>query len=292
MEPIRTLLDRQEPASPPVLPEDLRVLYGGDLHIAGAGNSRPYVVGNFVSTLDGVVSYGIPGKSGGGEISGSNEGDRFIMGLLRASVDAVIVGSATLHAAGRSHLWTAQHIYPPASDSYARFRRETLGMPRYPLTVVASASGKIDLDRAAFRTPDVRVVIVTTAEGEERLAAAGARAFPSTELRTVQAPDSHLAPAAILDLLGREFGVRRLLHEGGPALFGSFVAQDLVDEFFLTVAPQLAGRNPESPRPGMIGGVAFTPDRAPWLNLISVKQGGDHLYLRYGNRRLTRPRAG
>jgi len=59
MAPIRTLFERQEPAAPPMLPDDLRLAYGGDLRFAPAGG-RPHVIGNFVSTLDGVVSYAIP----------------------------------------------------------------------------------------------------------------------------------------------------------------------------------------------------------------------------------------
>jgi hypothetical protein len=66
---------------------------------------RPYVIGNFVSTIDGVVSFEIPGESGCGDISGFNEADRFIMGLLRASVDAVIVGAGTLREVAPGHLW-------------------------------------------------------------------------------------------------------------------------------------------------------------------------------------------
>jgi hypothetical protein len=59
--------------------------------------SGPLWVGNFVSTLDGVVSYKIKGHAGGSTISGSDPGDRFIMGLLRASADAVMVGARTVH---------------------------------------------------------------------------------------------------------------------------------------------------------------------------------------------------
>ena len=95
MKPITTLLDRQDTLERGVLPEELTILYGGDLRFP-EHDDRPYVIGNFVSTLDGVVSFEIPGKSGGGDISGFNEADRFIMGLLRASADAVIVGSGTL----------------------------------------------------------------------------------------------------------------------------------------------------------------------------------------------------
>src|SRR5690348_3054731 len=95
MRPITTLLDKEKTHDRAVLPEDLAILYGGDLRFPEHGD-RPYVIGNFVSTLDGVVSFEVPGKSGGGEISGFNQADRFIMGLLRASADAVIVGSGTL----------------------------------------------------------------------------------------------------------------------------------------------------------------------------------------------------
>jgi len=94
-----------------------------------------------------------------------------------------------------------------------------------------------------------------------------------------------LPAPAILDLLWREFGVRLLLHEGGPGLFGSFVAEGLVDEFFLTIAPHLAGRTVGTIRPGMVEGVEFLPRNAPWLDLLSVKQSGDHLYLRHASRR-------
>ena len=51
--------------------------------------------------------------------------------------------------------------------------------------------------------------------------------------------EGKIAPASILKLLRDEFSVKLLLHEGGPVLFGDFVAHGCVDELFLTVAPQL-----------------------------------------------------
>lgn len=284
MEPIRTLLDRQSPVNPPVLPEELRTLYDGELDFPASAAARPYVIGNFVSTLDGVVSFAIPGKAGGGNISGFNAGDRFIMGLLRASADAVMVGAATLAEVSQSHLFAAEYTYRAASDSFALYRREILHKSRYTLTVIVSGTGNVDLGRAVFRTSDVRTVILTTEEGRARLAIAGVASLPSTEVRVMEASASRLAAGAILELLWREFGVRLLLHEGGPALFGGFVAEGLVDEYFLTVAPQIAGRNVESRRPGMVAGVEFQPDAAPWLDLVSIKGCVDHLYLRYRKR--------
>jgi riboflavin biosynthesis pyrimidine reductase len=264
-----------------VLPEDLRALYGGDLQFPVDGGGRPYVVGNFVSTLDGVVSYEIPGKAGGGDISGFDEGDRFIMGLLRASADAVIVGAGTLHEVVRGHVWAAEFVNRAASESYAHYREQILHKPKFPLNVVVSGSGRVDLERAIFRRSDVRTVVITTLDGRDRLISAGAQALPATEVRVIKAQGSLLPATDIVDLLWREFDVRLLLHEGGPMLFGSFVAQKLVDEFFLTIAPQVAGRSVVKPRPGMVTGVEFSPDTAPWLDLLSAKQSGDHLYLRY-----------
>lgn len=284
MELIQTLLDRQDPVNPPILPEDLRTLYGGDLHFAPPEEGRPHVIGNFVSTLDGVVSFAVPGKAGGGNISGFNAGDRFIMGLLRASADAVIIGAATLAEVSQSHLFAAEYIHRAASDAYALYRREILHKPRYPLTAIVSGTGNVDLGRAVFRTPEVHTIILTTEEGSARLATAGAASLPSTQVRVMKATGSRLAADTILGMLWREFGVRLLLHEGGPALFGGFVAEGLIDEFFLTVAPQLAGRTLESRRPGMIAGVEFPPETAPWLDLVSVKGCLDHLYLRYRKR--------
>jgi riboflavin biosynthesis pyrimidine reductase len=240
------------------------------------------VIGNFVSTVDGVVSYEIAGKSGGGDISGFDESDRFIMGLLRASADAVMVGAGTLHQTVPEHLFVAGRVYPGARDLYARYRSEALKKTAPPLQVVVSGSGRVDLTRAVFRTPGIRTLIVTTEAGRDLLAASGAGSLVSTEVRSLTGPV--IAAASVLELLRAEFGVSLLLHEGGPTLFGRFLAEGCVDELFLTMAPQVAGRNTQPLRPGFVAAVEFLPETAPWLDLVSVKQRGNHLYLRYGAR--------
>ena len=90
------------------------------------------------------------------------------------------------------------------------------------------------------------------------------------------------SPQAVLKILAEEFGVRTLLHEGGPTVFGEFLSAGAVDELFLTLAPQVAGRDQERPRPGFAGVTSFLPETAPWFSLRSVKQGSsDLLFLRY-----------
>jgi riboflavin biosynthesis pyrimidine reductase len=286
MEPIRTLFDHAASRAEPVLPPELRRSYDGDLRFSPALPDRPHVIGNFVSTLDGVVSFEIPGQAGGGEISGHNAADRFIMGLLRASADAVMVGSGTLHATAPDHLWIPEYMYPDAAEAYRLHRQTVLAKPPYPATVIVSASGVVDLDRAVFRTSGIDVRIVTTSKGRGRLIAAGVDKLGTTEVIVLDDSDLLVPPAAILNFLRTAMGVRLLLHEGGPTLFGQFVAAGVVDEFFLTIAPQIAGRNRQRPRPAMVEGAEFLPGTAPWLRILSVKQSGDHLYLRYGLREL------
>ncbi|HYU63230.1 MAG TPA: dihydrofolate reductase family protein, partial [Verrucomicrobiae bacterium] len=56
------------------------------------------VYANFVSSIDGIVALEAGTAPSGGIISGRNEADRFVMGLLRAFADAVLVGAGTVRA--------------------------------------------------------------------------------------------------------------------------------------------------------------------------------------------------
>jgi riboflavin biosynthesis pyrimidine reductase len=189
------------------------------------------------------------------------------------------VGSGTLHETAPEHLFVADRVYPQARELYARYRSEALKKTAPPLHVVVSGSGRVDLTRAIFRTPGIRTLIVTTQAGRDLLAASGVGSLVSTEVRSLEGPI--IAPASMLELLRAEFGVSLLLLEGGPTLFGRFVADGCVDEIFLTIAPQVAGRNMPPVRPGFIAGAEFLPETAPWLDIVSVKERGNHLYLRY-----------
>lgn len=278
---MRTLFSAETERRKPRLPKELRLAYGGDLVFPETSRQRPYVFANFVSTLDGVVSFNMRGQSGGSAISGADRGDRFIMGLLRASADAVLVGASTVAAVSRAGLWTAAFAYPPAKDLYLRYRHDILKKAEHPLVVVVTGSGNVDLSRAIFRARGIHVVIMTTETGKQKLANAGSDRLASTTIHAVKAPDKRIAPAAIVEVLKHQYGVRLLLHEGGPTLFGSFLSAGYVDDFFLTLAPQIAGRPVKNSRPGLVEGTGFTPAMAPWLSLRSVKQAGSHLYLHY-----------
>src|SRR5436305_3286691 len=116
--PLESLFEMVRGAALP-LPPDLTHLYGRLAFPLHPG--RVYVIGNFVTTLDGVVALNESGHAGGGDISGFDQNDRMVMGLLRAVADAVIVGAGTLRSVPR-HRWTAEHIYPPLAGVYHQLR--------------------------------------------------------------------------------------------------------------------------------------------------------------------------
>ncbi len=278
---VRTLIDCDHNDSEPGLPPGLGDLYDGDLRFPESPPDRPFVIANFVSTLDGVVSYEIKGKAGGTTISGSDPANGFIMGLLRASVDAIIVGAHTVHDVSAEALWTPEYTYPDAKRLFREYRVNVLHKPEYPLLVIVSGSGRLELERAIFRTRGLRTAVITTSAGRDVLVRAGATKLPSVQIHVLDAQSGTVAPLAILRLLYGQLGVRRLLHEGGPTLFGQFLAAKVLDELFLTLSPQIAGRKGDAIRPALVQGTEFLPDCAPWFQLLGVKQRAEHLYLRY-----------
>jgi riboflavin biosynthesis pyrimidine reductase len=229
-----------------------------------------------VASLDGVVSLGIPGKAGGGEISGFNPHDRMVMGLLRATADAVVIGAGTLRASSPDHVWTAEYIYPPLADAY-RELRAALDKPEPPLNVVVTGSGDIDLNRCLFRSAAVPSLIVTTAAGAARLRD---RDLPASA-RVEVAGAAPLSAQAVLDTIGRSRQSEIVLVEAGPRLMSNFFAERLLDELFLTLAPQVAGRDGTIERPGLVSGKLFAPEHPVWGKLVGLKRGGDHLLLRH-----------
>ncbi len=257
-------------------------MYGGGLAFPQTRDDRPYVIANFVSTLDGVISYDLPGQRGGGPISGESEADHAIMGLLRASADAVIFGAKSL-SEDSGHVRTPAFIYPPLAASWAELRANQ-GQPPLPLNVVVSGSGAVDLNEPNFHHPGLRVLIATTNAGAARLAQ---QQLPDevTALAVEESAGGGVAPGPLLATLWRDYGVRIALHEGGPSLFTSFLRAGCVDELFLTLAPQFAGRDKDSRRPALVQGHAFSPANAPWSDLLSLKRAGEHLFLRYRLRR-------
>jgi riboflavin biosynthesis pyrimidine reductase len=232
-------------------------------------------VANFVSTLDGVVALDRNGASGGREISGDFEPDRFVMGLLRATADAVLVGAGTVRAS-KTHGWAPVHVHPASAGGFAAWRRELGLTAASPTTVIVTASGSLAPDRIPA-DPATPVIIVTTDSGALRLGGLTA-GVDHIEIASVSGGSS--IPVDVLVAFLDARGFRLVLSEGGPVLFAQLLASRVIDEMFLTLAPQLAGRSPASARLSLVEGVALAP-AAPWARLRSVMRSNDHLFLRY-----------
>jgi len=261
------------PALP--LPDRLSRIYGR-LEFPFPGE-RAYVISNFVSSLDGVVALGLPGHTGGGEISGGNAHDHLVMGLLRAAVDAVIVGAGSL-AASPGHLWTPQYIYPAFSDEFRLFRTR-MGKAGEPLTVIVTSRGGIDLSLPVFQSADIPVAILTTTVGIELIAT---QTIPEWVRVISVKPSGLLEAGEIIETLARHWSGNHYLVEGGPHLLGEFIGSRSLDELYLTLAPQVAGRAELLQRPGLVSGRIFAPDNPIWGSLYSVKRADSHLFVRYG----------
>ncbi len=246
------------------LPGTLRALYGG-----GLGFDEPCVFANFVETIDGVVAIPDLPRSNA-LISGESEADRFVMGLLRASADAVLVGSGTM-LASPAGTWRPDRVYPSAAGEFAELRRRR-ERPERPIVAFVTVGRSFDPDHPAL---EHNAIVLTTEQGAVDLRA---RVPAASEVVAVNDGDRVDLGHALACL--RERGHSLILSEGGPTLFGSLLASGLVDELFLTMSPLLAGRAVR-PRLHLVEGVELLPDATVSLRMLSARRHGDHLFLRH-----------
>ena len=275
LEPFTLLFDDE--AKGAALPEALRAVYGGDWFLPKI-NGRPYTYANFALSRDGRVSFNEPGHLGGGDVSGFNAHDRWLMGLLRARADAVVVGDNTLRLEP-DHLWTFEYIFPQNAEAFTALR-EAEGRKPQPLQVFLSLTGNFDAEASVLCQPHLDVLIATTSRGYEKAAALRCAA----NVTVLNLGEERVNLSRFATILHSDFGVNTLLCEGGPRVYGGFVEAGLIDDEFLTLCPTVIG-NPAlgdsvKPRPGLIEGTAFMPNTHPKSVPTSLRRAGDHLFLR------------
>jgi riboflavin biosynthesis pyrimidine reductase len=248
-------------------PEELTALYGGRI-----GLDEPCVVANFVESLDGVVA--VPDLPRSHAVIGDDsEADRFVLALVRACADAVVVGSGTLLASPKG-TWRIDRPYPPAAAAMAELRTRR-GRSEQPLVVVVTGGASLD---PAHPVLESGALVLTTHEAAPRLRTSVPGAAEVVAVNDAETVDL----ARALELLHYR-GCLVVLIEAGPSMFGSLVASRLVDELFLTISPVLAGRG-HATRLGLVEGVELVPETRVSGRLRSVRTHGSHLFLRYGLR--------
>ncbi|ONM47722.1 pyrimidine reductase family protein [Nocardia donostiensis] len=201
--------------------EDLAQLYAYP-----AGLDRPWVRANFVSSIDGAAT-------SDGTTSGlGSPADKRVYDLLRDLADVVLVGAGTVRAENYAGARTDSGRRRALFDRGFGGHRD--GAP--PPIAVVTASCALDPDARLCTETGTPPLIITTAaapaDRKQRLVAAGAEVIEAGELA--------VSARSILDTLAAR-GLRRVLCEGGPHLFGELVADGAVDELCLTITPLLVG---------------------------------------------------
>lgn len=244
------LLSSKNPLADPLAPyADV------DRHLV---DGRPWVLANMVSGLDG--STAIDGRVG----ALSSPTDRQLFVDLRSVADVVLVGAETVRR---------ERYGPVVLSPERRRQRADRGRPTLPRLAVVSRSLGFDLDAQLFRPgPDGSPPIVVTCEASS----SDARARLSELAEVIVAGADRVEPLLALQALA-EAGHQVVLCEGGPSLLGELLAEGVVDELCLTLAPIVGG----DPLP-----VAVMPPTASTADfcLGHVLEADGNLFLRYERR--------
>lgn len=209
---------------------------------------------NFVSSADGAAA--LEGVSG--PLSGTS--DKRVFKVLRAGCDVLLAGSGTVLAEG----------YGPLTLNRERVKwRLDHGRPETPVMAVASRSARLDAEAGLFSLAPRRPIVICAAD------AAVDRITALREVADVIAVGhGEIDYRAAVEVL-RERGLRQVLCEGGPRVFGELIAADLVDELCLTVSPLLVGAGPIRLAEGRAA------EAARPLRLRHVIEAEGNLILRY-----------
>jgi 2,5-diamino-6-(ribosylamino)-4(3H)-pyrimidinone 5'-phosphate reductase len=228
-----------------------------DLDLPPTGNlegARPYVIINTVSSVDGRTA--MEGKASG---IGSTT-DRRTMRTLRSKADAVMVGAGTLRA-----------------EKLSLGLDPTEGTPQ-PLAIIVTDTGEVPLEEHLIVEGDQEVLILLSDAAPERVVERMRTLAPVLRVPADSTGAVDLEKALLA--LGAENGVEFLVVEGGPSLNHAMISHHLVDELFLTVAPELLGGTVDQTLTLLRGPTLATRDR-PTLDLVSIHLSGAELFLRY-----------
>ncbi len=228
----------------------------------GTRNSGPpFVVVNMAMTADGKIATANRAVS-----SFSSRQDCEHLLRLRATADAVLAGARTVDS-------NPVNLGPGA----ARFRRLRLrrGLAEFNLRVIVSGSGTVNPSAEVFRHRFSPVIVLTT----KRAPAAALRLLRPLADSVKICGSKRINLRAALCWLRRDWGVKRLLCEGGGELNDALFRAGLVDELHLTICPRIFGGRTA---PTIADGSGFARlASAAAFRLKSARRHGDELFLTF-----------
>lgn len=174
----------------------------------------------------------------------------------RAAYDAIMVGSSTIKI---DNSFLTVRMVPGKS----------------PLRVIPSSMADLPLDANVLDTSTVpTVVAVSAAAPKDRVAA-----LQEKGVSVVVAGKEKVDLPLLMDILYREFSVRKLIIEGGPTLNWHMLHHHLVDEIRLIHLPFIVGGNDT---PSLVGGMHIdSEDQMIRLELSGTRMVGTNLITEY-----------
>lgn len=221
---------------------------------------RPFVTANFAITADGRVSTRNQTPS---DFSSPKDKHRLLE--IRATCDAVLASAKTI---------AADQMTMGLPDAKLRAQRRAQGLAEYPLRVLLSNRGRIPADLRVFEKDFSPIHIFSTEAMPQKTREALAL---KSRLHLTNGPSVNLAE--MMQSLRREYGVKRLVCEGGPQVLRSLLEADLVDELHLTLTPHIFGGAKAPTLTGLPGD--FLP-RSTRLRLKEFHPFEGECFLRYG----------
>jgi len=253
-----------------------RERYGPFGFPACSDTRRPYISSNFVMGLDGRASFRELKDRNDGQIVSRSREDRWLMDFLRAHHDGQLIGASTLR--DEQNPEGKGLDYAIEDEELLIYRRDTLRLGRQRVLVLSS-SGNIDLTFRIFSSSRVEAWIVTAREGQQNLRSQLKKLGMEGAMKIISVGEgTRVDLVAATQLLRQELGIRTLLCEGGPTLYGDLLKHRLIDEDFRTMSLQVLGEStkPGIDRPTAYGHVSYMPETAPWFRLISLHYALPH----------------
>ena len=218
---------------------------------------RPYTLLSCSMSIDGYIDGATESR-----LLLSNDLDFDRVDDVRAGVDAILVGATTIRNDDPRLL---------VRDPARRQERVDRGLSPSPVKVTLTRRGRLDPSSRFFAD-----------DGSRKLVYAGSPVADHVRGRlggvseVVDAGEPVAVSRLAEDLHAR--GVRRLMVEGGGAVHTQFLAEDLVDELQLVVAPFFVGE-PGARR--FVGEARFPWHPGHRARLAETRQLGDVVLLRY-----------